>query len=81
MKVSIYSQSYGSQSWDFEAECDVAECFPDDPESAAVAICDLERKGEHITGGGAAPLFRLVRWEPTPTERDMAAGRRAPSLV
>ena len=60
MMINLYSQPYGSETWDFESQCEVAECFPDDPESAAHARAALVRDGVFITGGGAAPLFRLV---------------------
>ena len=36
------------------------ECFPDDPEAVALAIVEIRRDGQCITGGGAAPLFRIV---------------------
>jgi hypothetical protein len=62
MKVILYSESAADQ-WLVEAICDVAECFPDDPESTAAAIADLERCGEHITR--AKPIFRLIKlWPP-----------------
>jgi len=60
MLINLYSQTYGSETWDFESQCDVAECFPDDPESVAHACAALARDGVFVIGGGAAPLFRLV---------------------
>jgi hypothetical protein len=57
VKVVLYLESEPDQ-WSAEAIYDVAECFPDDPEGAALAIADLERCGEHI-----------YRWPPTPTLR------------
>lgn len=60
MTITLYSQTSGSDEWTFEAECTVAECFPDDPHSVAEAIAALERDGVFIVGGGAQPLFKLV---------------------
>jgi hypothetical protein len=60
MRVRLYSQVHGSDAWTFETECPVDECFPDDPESTAIAIRDLQAYGQHLGGGGAQPLFRLI---------------------
>lgn len=63
--VRVYSYSADGEHEAFECECDVAECFPDDPESAARARRDLRSTGQHVTGGGASPLFKMFackRW-------------------
>jgi len=61
MRVTLYSQSYGSKEWTYETFCLVEQCFPDDPESAAQAEADLQAHGVAYVGGGAQPLFKLVR--------------------
>jgi hypothetical protein len=63
MKLVLYSESEPGQ-WSAEAICDLAECFPDDPEGAALAIADLERCGEHIYQRPRTPILRLVKFWP-----------------
>ena len=63
MNVMLYSGSAPGQ-WSAEAICDVADCFPNDPEGAAAAIADLERCGEHIYRRPPTPILRLVKFWP-----------------
>ena len=62
--VRLYS--YSGENEAFESECDASACFPDDPDSFAAAFYDLTMSGgEHVVGGGAAPVFKLFareRW-------------------
>jgi hypothetical protein len=44
-----------------ESTCELSECFPGDAESAEIARNEIEAKGEHRVGGGAAPVFRIKR--------------------
>lgn len=41
-------------------ECDLSECFPDDPEELARVQAEIEANGLAYVGGGAAQLFLLT---------------------
>jgi len=43
------------------AVCDLIDCFPDEGDDYVEALESLQRTGEYRGGGGAAPVFRLVR--------------------
>ena len=45
-------------------ECELDECYPDDPETLARASNELERAGRYWDGGGAAPVVLLMRVRP-----------------
>jgi hypothetical protein len=59
MRIKLYHVDQDIHQESFACECDHLECFPDDPDSAAQALADLVAHGEHVSGGGAAPLFIL----------------------
>ncbi len=52
-------------SWDegatFEPECNLGDCFPDDPVDFDEAWNELRKTGRYWTGGGAQPLGLIVR--------------------
>ena len=78
--VRLYSYSADGEHETFESQCDVAECFPDDPESVARARRDLRVSGQHVTGGGAAPLFKMFarkRWLDDATPAAQMQGARS----
>lgn len=41
-------------------ECDLAECFPGDPEAAAQTEAELNDRGWCYVGGGAAQLYLVT---------------------
>lgn len=43
------------------AQCDLAECFPDDADALAQARSEIAAHGATMVGGGAAPLVMLER--------------------
>jgi hypothetical protein len=46
--------------WEFVGIGDIAECFPDDQDGVALAVSNIMQTGEHVGGGGAMPMYRLV---------------------
>jgi hypothetical protein len=60
MRVKIYDVT-GPAEKEFRAECDIAECFPDEPEAASAAMLEIEKTGQAWIGGGAAPAVILER--------------------
>lgn len=62
MRVKTYHiDNAGNET--FQSACDHSNCFPDDAEEAALALDQLRHTGRYWTGGGAAPLFLLMRVE------------------
>ena len=57
MIINLYIEA--GDAWVFETQCDVEECFPDDAQALTEAMTTLERDGEYVTGGGAAPIFKI----------------------
>lgn len=49
--------------------CDLADCFPDDPEEQRHARAEIERAGRYWTGGGAAPLVLIMPVRDAPNSR------------
>lgn len=43
------------------AQCELAECFPDDVDGLQAALLEIEVFGATMVGGGAAPLVMLER--------------------
>lgn len=60
MKVKVYGLSENSEPR-FEAECDLAMCFPDEtPDDYSDVHAELLTHGQAYCGGGAAPAYLLV---------------------
>lgn len=60
MRVKVFDvNAYGEET--LEAECDLRDCFPDGGDDYTRAFVELRDCGRFWTGGGAAPLFKLVR--------------------
>jgi hypothetical protein len=60
MRVKIFDVTGPAQKT-FRAECDLAECFPDDPDAVAAAREELQHCAQAWFGGGAAPITILER--------------------
>lgn len=63
MQVKIFDAvtENGTDRLAFRAQCDIAECFPDDPAALDAALFDIEAFGAAWIGGGAAPVVVLER--------------------
>lgn len=66
MKVRVYDLNMNGGLCQFRSQCDLAECFPDDPDSMKEAERALYHHNEYVGGGGAAAPFLLVRVEEGP---------------
>lgn len=60
MKVKYYDVTGPAQK-EYRGQCELTECFPDDPEAFAEAEAEIKRCGQAWVGGGAAPLIILER--------------------
>ena len=60
MQVKIYDYAESGEEV-FRAQCDVAECFPDDDDELRAALRELSTVGRYWAGGGASPLTLLMR--------------------
>lgn len=63
MQVKIFDTTTadGEVRLVLRSQCDIAECFPDEPEALAAARGEIEAFGATMVGGGAAPLVMLER--------------------
>ena len=70
--VTVHTEENGS--WQFEATCQLSECFPDDAGSITEAIAAIDQDGEYISGGGAATNFKIApRHDPAPIQNRIRA--------
>lgn len=58
MRVRVFQEIDGFEV--LQGECDLTECFPDDPEMVADTADRLRERGSCWIGGGAAPLSLLM---------------------
>lgn len=63
MRVTIYDVADDGTRTK-RSTCELAECFPDDPDGMAEALADLESTGSHRCGGGAGPTVDLTTQGP-----------------
>ena len=59
MKVRIFDVSNDDEIVLID-ECDLREVYPEDHDAYQVALNNLTANGEHLEGGGAAPLVLIV---------------------
>ena len=59
MQVKIYLSADGAET--LQSVCDLWECFPEYDAGYNEARAELGRIGCYWIGGGAAPLFLLMR--------------------
>ena len=76
MRVDLYHVDQSTEEETLEvADVSLESCFPDDPDDAKQVEQELQSTDFTFYGGGAAPLFKIVRRKSDCRHRNDGRGR------